>query len=138
MRQLVYQYLWLIGSVLNHWKIPKYYDQGCRSIWFFIFIFEILKKVQFKILPALGKQFYHIKETCKKLSQKISAVSRVSSHFDSSREKGLIFKSIIKSQFSYNLVTFILMFHSRTPNSMINKIPQRTLRVYLGKILTKI
>ena len=58
------------------------------------------------MLPALGKQFYHIKETCKELSQKTSAVSRVSSHFDSSREKGLIFKSIIKSQFSYNLVTF--------------------------------
>ena len=40
MRQLVYQvcytrfhvsfYLWLIGSVLKHCKVPKYYDQDCR------------------------------------------------------------------------------------------------------------
>ena len=40
MRQFVYQvcytryhilfYLWLIGSVLKHSKVPKYYDQDCR------------------------------------------------------------------------------------------------------------
>ena len=23
-------YLWLIGSVLRHCKVPKYYDQDCR------------------------------------------------------------------------------------------------------------
>ena len=42
MRQLVYQvcytryhiwfYLWLIGSVLKHCKVPKYYEQDCRQI----------------------------------------------------------------------------------------------------------
>ena len=41
MRQLLYPvcytryhvlfYLWLIGSVLNHCKVPKYYDQDCRN-----------------------------------------------------------------------------------------------------------
>ena len=26
-------YLWLIGSVLEHCKVPKYYDQDCRSLF---------------------------------------------------------------------------------------------------------
>ena len=29
-RYLVWFYLWLIGSVLKHWKVPKYFDQDCR------------------------------------------------------------------------------------------------------------
>ena len=43
MRQLVYQvcytryhvslYLWLIGSVLKHCKVPKYYEWDCRFSW---------------------------------------------------------------------------------------------------------
>ena len=43
MRQVVYQvcytryhfsfYVWLIGSVLQHCKVPKYHDQDCRSIY---------------------------------------------------------------------------------------------------------
>ena len=45
MRQLVYQicytryyasfYLWLIGSVLKHCKVPKYHDHYCRYYFFF-------------------------------------------------------------------------------------------------------
>ena len=26
-------YLWLIGSVLNDCKVPKYYDQGCSFMY---------------------------------------------------------------------------------------------------------
>ena len=26
-------YLWLIGSILKHCKVPKYYDQDCRWFW---------------------------------------------------------------------------------------------------------
>ena len=42
----------------------------------------------------------HISEFCKKPSQKIAALSRLSSYLRNS-EKKLIFNSIIKSQFSY-------------------------------------
>ena len=42
----------------------------------------------------------HISELCKKTSQKIAALSRLSSYLNNS-EKKLIFNSIIKSQFSY-------------------------------------
>ena len=42
----------------------------------------------------------HISELCRKLSQKIAALSRLSSHLHNS-EKNLILNSIIKSQFSY-------------------------------------
>ena len=44
MKQLVYQVcctryhvsfcLWLIRSVLKHYKVPKYYDQDCLKIFF--------------------------------------------------------------------------------------------------------
>ena len=43
MRQLVYQvcstryqasfYLWQLGPVLKHCKVPKYYDQDCSCYW---------------------------------------------------------------------------------------------------------
>ena len=42
----------------------------------------------------------HICELCKKASQKIAALSRLSSYRRNSENK-LIFNSIIKSQFSY-------------------------------------
>ena len=29
-------YLWLIGSVLKHCKVPKYYGQACLKIWLLI------------------------------------------------------------------------------------------------------
>ena len=45
-------------------------------------------------------------------------------------EKKLIFNSIIKSQFSY--CPLVLMFCSRTSNSMINKLHERSLRIILN------
>ena len=59
----------------------------------------------------------HISGWCKKASQKIAALSRLSSYLHNS-EKKLIFNSIIKSQFSYCPIAW--MFCSRTSNSMIN------------------
>ena len=29
-------YLWLIGSVLKHCKVPKYYEQDCLKFFFLI------------------------------------------------------------------------------------------------------
>ena len=29
-------YLWLIGSVLKHCKVPKYYDHDCRFVFLYV------------------------------------------------------------------------------------------------------
>ena len=71
----------------------------------------------------------HISELCKKVSQKIAALSRLSSYLQNS-EKKLIFSSIIKSQFSY--CPLVWMFCSRTLNNMINKLRKRSLRIILN------
>ena len=68
----------------------------------------------------------HISELCKKASQK-AALSRLSSYLHNS-EKKLIFNLIIKSQFSY--CPLVWMFCSRTSNNMINKLHERSLRLY--------
>ena len=61
----------------------------------------------------------HIKNVCKKASQKIGALSRLSNHLNDS-QKRLIFNSVVKSQFSY--CPLVWMFCSRTSNNMINKV----------------
>ena len=71
----------------------------------------------------------HISELCKKASQKIAALSRLSSYLHNS-EKKIIFNSIIKSQFSY--CSLVWMFCSRTSNNMINKLHERSLRSILN------
>ena len=70
-----------------------------------------------------------ISELCKKPSQKIESLSRLSRYLHNS-EKKLIFNLIIKSQFSY--YPLVWMFCSRTSNSMINKLHERSLRIILN------
>ena len=71
----------------------------------------------------------HVSELCKKASQKIAVLSRLSTYLYNS-EKKLIFNSIIKSQFSY--CPLVWMFCSRTSNNMINKLHERSLRILLN------
>ena len=71
----------------------------------------------------------HISELCKKVSQKVADLSRLSSCLYNS-EKKIIFNSIIKSQFSY--CPLVWMFCSRTLNNMINKLHERSLRIILN------
>ena len=80
-----------------------------------IYIINCLLKVTLRIL-------------CKKASQKISALSRLSSYLNDS-QKRLVLNSIVKSQFS--CCTIVWMFCSRTSNNMINKVHERALRVIL-------
>ena len=63
-----------------------------------------------------------VKNFCKKASQNIWALSRLTNHLNDS-EKTLIFNAIIKSQFSYC---------SRQTNNMINKLHERALRLVLN------
>ena len=59
----------------------------------------------------------HIRELCEKASQKISALSRISSQLNDS-EKTLLFNAVVKSQF--NFCPLVWTFCSRTSNNMIN------------------
>ena len=71
----------------------------------------------------------HIKNLCKKASQKIGALSRLSNHLNDS-QKRLILNSIVKSQFSY--CPLVWMFCSRTSNDTISKVHERGLRVIIN------
>ena len=71
----------------------------------------------------------HVSELCKKPSQKIATLSRLSNYLHNSKKK-LIFNSIIKSQFSY--FPLVWMFCLRTLKNMINKLHERSLRIILN------
>ena len=71
----------------------------------------------------------HVKNLCKKASQKIWALSRLINYLNDSKKK-IIFNALIKSQFSY--CPLVWMFCSRQTNNMINKIHERALRIVLN------
>ena len=76
----------------------------------------------------------HVSKICKKASQKLNALARVSSYMDIHKKK-LLMKSFITSQFGY--CPLIWMFHSRTLNKRINSIHERSLRItYSDKVST--
>ena len=68
----------------------------------------------------------HVAELCKKASQKLHALARIS-HFMKIKQRQIIFKSFIYSQFGY--CPLVWMFHSRKLNNRINKIHERSLRI---------
>ena len=71
----------------------------------------------------------HVKKIRRKASQKTCALSR-KSHYLDSKQKEIVFKGIIKSQFCY--CPFIWMFCSRKLNNLINKLHERSLRAVSG------
>ena len=68
----------------------------------------------------------HVTNLCKKASQKLNALSRISSYMGISKRKNLM-KAFITSQFGY--CPLVWMFHSRSLNNKINHIHERALRV---------
>ena len=75
----------------------------------------------------------YIRELCKKASQKISTLSRISNQLDAS-EKTLLFHAAVKPQFHY--CPLVWMFCPRTFNNMINKVHERAPSVILGDDLS--
>ena len=76
----------------------------------------------------------HVSRLCKKASQKLHALVRVSRYMNTAKKR-LIMKSFINSQFGY--CPLVWLFHSRTLNTRINKIHERALRiVYDDKLST--
>ena len=68
----------------------------------------------------------HVTELCKKESQKLHALARISTYLSRNKMK-IIMKTFITSQFNYCPLTW--MFHSRTMNNKINRLHERTLRL---------
>ena len=68
----------------------------------------------------------HVSGLCKKASQKLHALTRISPFMETKKLR-MIMKAFIESQFSY--CPLIWMFHSRELNNRINRIHERALRV---------
>ena len=68
----------------------------------------------------------YVSNLCKKGSQKLHALARVSKYLSRDKLK-LLMKSFITSQFNYCPLTW--MFHNRTLNNKINKLHERALRL---------
>ena len=68
----------------------------------------------------------HVSSLCKKATQKLHALTRVSRFMDTNKKRAIM-KSFITSHFSY--CPLIWMLHSRTLNTRINRIHERSLRI---------
>ena len=93
-----------------------------------LFVAEANSKEQNILGVIIDNKLKSNKWICKKASQKLAALYRLSSYLHNS-EKKIIFNSITKSQFSYCLVW---MFCSKTSSNMINKLHERSLRIILN------
>ena len=101
-----------------------------------IFVYDNIDKKNSKVEKILGiiidnklRFKSHIKNLCKKASQKIWALSCLMNYLSDSKKK-IIFNALIKSQFSY--CSLVSMFCSRQTKNMINKIHERDLRIVLN------
>ena len=68
----------------------------------------------------------HVSNICTKASNKLHALSRISSYMNL-KQRRIIMKSFILSQFGY--CPLVWMFHSRKLNNRINRIHERALRL---------
>ena len=84
-----------------------------KSVWELL----LIKKLSFT---------KHVEDLCKKASQTLHALARLSTYTDLVKLK-LLMVAFIKSQFNY--CPLVWMFHDRTINSKVNKIRERALRI---------
>ena len=76
----------------------------------------------------------HVSKLCKKASQKLHALARVSNYMSQDKLR-MLMKAFIESQFGY--CPLVWMFHSRKLNNRINRLHERALRlVYKDSLLT--
>ena len=108
----------------------------CFLFVFFTFKISFIKKtvlITSILILLLGVKFdsnlsfeNHVTSLCKKASQKLHALARISHYMDLNKRRNLM-KAFITSQFSYCLL--IWMFHSRNLNNKINRIHKQALRL---------
>ena len=76
----------------------------------------------------------HVSKLCKKASQKLHALARISNYMSQDKLR-ILMKAFIESQFGY--CPLVWMFHSRKLNNRINRLHERALRlVYKDSRLT--
>ena len=73
----------------------------------------------------------HVTKLCKKGSQKLHALARISKYISKDKLK-ILMKTFITSQLNYCPLTW--MFHNRTPNNKINKLHESALRLVYDDI----
>ena len=99
-----------ISVTVDHYQIPNSKSQKLLGI-------TIDNKLLFN---------EHVSNLCRKASQKLHALSRVSRYMNTKKRRTLM-KAFITSQFSY--CPLVWMFHNRTLNNRINRIHERALRL---------
>ena len=68
----------------------------------------------------------HVAKLCKKASQKLHAIARISSYLNENKRR-LIMNAFFSSQFGY--CPLVWMFHNRRHNNKINRLHERMLRI---------
>ena len=101
-------HLLMSGDKQNIAKIDEYYIKS-----------ENQKELLGVLIDSNLTFVSHINNLCKKASQKLNALARISSYMNI-RKKKVLMKSFITSQFGY--CPLIWMFHSRALNNKINSI----------------
>ena len=76
----------------------------------------------------------HVQTLCKKASQKLHALARISIFMEPEKLK-LLMKTFVMSKFSY--CSLIWMFHDGNLNNKINRIYERALRIVVQNIMCK-
>ena len=75
----------------------------------------------------------HVISLCKKVGRKLAVLARLSK-FMSFKQKRILMKTFVESQFGY--CPLIWMFHSRKVNSKINHLQERSLRIVYNDHIT--
>ena len=75
----------------------------------------------------------HVISLCKKAGRKLAVLARLSK-FMSFKQKRILMKTFVESQFGY--CPLIWMFHSRKVNSKINHLQERSLRIVYNDYIT--
>ena len=84
---------------------------------------EIFLGINIDNFPTFNK---HVSNLCKKASQKLHAIARISSYLNKNKLK-LIMNAFFSSQFGY--CPLVWMFHDRRYNNKINCLLERMLRI---------
>ena len=113
-----------------HLLVTRYYEVSTNIIEFEIESSKEEKLLAILINTRLSFE-HHIKSLCKKASQKLHALARITYHMDFEKRRSLM-KALVINQFTY--CPFIWIFHNRALNNRINRIHKRALRlVYQNK-----
>ena len=109
-----------------HLLIPNHDDDVCIKIGNNIINGSKCEKLLGVKIDNKLRFDVHVSMLCKKASQKLHALARVSNYMSSHKLK-LLMKSFIMSQFGY--CPLVWMFHSKTLNNRINRLHERALRI---------